>query len=74
MGNLGRWSRISRIIVYAGVSHDIMEEFKYSWLSAYEQFGDGTHFTGDYANQEHYNEIIKEMYSDDSLINFIRFE
>lgn len=39
-----------------------------------EQFGDGTHFTEDYANQEHYNDIIKEMYSDDSLINFIRFE
>ena len=38
MGNLGRWSRISRIIVYAGVSHDIMEEFKYSWSSAYKNY------------------------------------
>ena len=34
-GNLGRLSRISRIVEYVGLSHDIMEEFKYSWLSAY---------------------------------------
>ena len=39
-----------------------------------EQFGDGTHFTGDYANQEHYNDIIKDMYSNDNLIDYIRFD
>ena len=32
---MGQWSRISRIVEYVGLSHDIMEEFKYSWLSAY---------------------------------------
>ena len=39
-----------------------------------EQFGDGIHFGGAWANQEAYNEKIKEMYEGTELLEDLQFE
>ena len=39
-----------------------------------EQFVDGAHFGGEYAEQDAYNEKILEMYSCDELVNYLKFE
>lgn len=39
-----------------------------------EQFGDGLHFSGDYANQQQYNKKIWEIYGESGLMEFLRTE
>lgn len=39
-----------------------------------EQAADGVHFSGDYANQEHYNELIEEMYAGTPLGDAVKKE
>ncbi len=37
-----------------------------------EQFGDGTHFSGDYNTQESFNEKIQEMFTDTRLLQVLK--
>lgn len=39
-----------------------------------EQSGDGIHFSGDYANQDVFNEKIKQVYSNEALLNYLKFD
>lgn len=39
-----------------------------------EQAADGVHFSGEYADQKHYNELIRQMYSDTGLLETLRLE
>lgn len=39
-----------------------------------EQFGDGTHFSGDYNTQESLNEKINEMFADTRLLQVLKME
>lgn len=39
-----------------------------------EQFGDGTHFSGDYNTQESFNEKIQEMFKDTRLLQVLKME
>ena len=39
-----------------------------------EEAEDGAHFSGDYANQEHYNETIKQMFKGNELVEMLNFE
>lgn len=44
------------------------------WFYPEEQFSDGAHFGGDYANQQAYNEKIREMYVDKGMLEGLCFE
>ena len=44
------------------------------WFYPEEQFRDGIHFGGEYANQRVYNEKIREMYIDKGLLERLYFE
>lgn len=44
------------------------------WYYPEEQFRDGVHFGGEWANQEAYNEKIKEMYRGTELVESLLFE
>lgn len=39
-----------------------------------EEAEDGAHFSGDYANQEHFNETIKRMFEGEELVEMLNFE
>lgn len=39
-----------------------------------EQAGDSIHFSGDYANQQYFNEIIREMFTGERLWEVLNFE
>lgn len=44
------------------------------WFYPEEQFRDGIHFGGDYANQQVYNEKIREMYVERGMLEGLYFE
>lgn len=50
------------------------EYFDSIYYYAEEQAADGVHFSGDYANQQHYNEIIRQMYANTDLLETLRLE
>ncbi len=55
------------------VIYDINPEF-FDMIIYYpaEQAADGEHFSGEYANQNHYNEIIKEAYAQTGLLDRLK--
>ncbi len=45
-----------------------------AWIYPSEQFGDDLHFGGAFANQQSYNEKIKEMYEGTKLLEDLKFD
>lgn len=72
--------------VLDGTCEELEKEYQNTWMKQYypeyfeniifvpaEQVQDGFHFSGEYKNQEYYNELLKKIFGNTELINKIRF-
>lgn len=73
----------TRVEEIAGMKEQYKESVLYEYFPDFmeniyffpvEEAADGVHFSGDYANQEHYNEMIKEMYTGTPLGEAVNLE